>query len=131
MDFLAAGILLCLQKERAAKVAVLTLISILIQEGSGSLAFGASILRYGSLIGLFLIGRKLLEAESTPFILLMGLAFSAIHFFSLKTMAGLQAWVILDHRLVMESLVLFFVFLTEWLLLAKIYRLIRPHASQP
>lgn len=130
MDFLAAGLILCLQREQAGKAAFLTLICILIQEGSGSLAFGASILRYGSLIGFFLIGQRLFQADSAAFIVLLGLVFSAMHFFTLKTMAGLQDWVILDHRLFLESGILFFVFLVEWFILFKIYLMFSPHASR-
>jgi len=130
VDFFAAGIMLCLQREGAGKVVLLTLVCVLIQEGSGFFAFGASILRYGSLIGLFLLGRKFFEAGSPAFILLLGMMFSGIHFFSMKTMAGLQDLVVVDHRLLMESVLLFFVFLSEWLVLTKIYRLSLAHVSR-
>lgn len=109
----------------------MTLVCILIQEGAGPLAFGASVLRYGALIGFFLLGRTLFEAHSPAFILLLGIGFSAVHFLSLKTMSGLQDWAILDQRIFMESVLLFFVFLAEWFVLSRIYRMIAPHASRP
>lgn len=131
MDFFAAGLILCLQQERPGRVALLALMCILIQEGAGALAFGASILRYGSLIGFFLVGQKYFESDSAAFILLLGIVFSTMHFFTLKIMALLQDWVILDHRLVMESGAIFLVFLIEWSVLSRIYRMVSPHASRP
>jgi len=130
MDFFAAGIMLCLQQERPGKVLLLTLVCVLIQEGAGPLAFGASALRYSALIVFFLIGRKLFEARSLTFVLLLAGLFSVVHCLSLKTMAGLQSLVVLDQRVLMDSVLLFFVFLVEWLVLSKIYRMIVPHAPK-
>lgn len=122
--------MLCLQRERPDKVLLLTLVCIVIQEGSGPLVFGASALRYGALIFFFLLGRKLFEARSPAFILLLGGLFSAVHYLSLKIMAGLQSLIVLDQRLFMDSVLLFFVFLIEWLLISRIYRMIVSHAPR-
>ncbi len=130
MDFLAAGIVLCMQQERPGKVLLLTLVCVVIQEGAGPLAFGASALRYGTLVVFFLLGRKLFEAGSPAFILLVAGFFSVAHYLSLKTMAGLQSLVVLDQRIFVDSVLLFFVFLVEWLVLSRIYRMIVPHASR-
>ncbi len=130
MDFFAAGIILCLQREGVGKAAPLILVCILIQEGAGPLAFGTSVLRYGALIGFYLLGRNLFEVHSPAFILLLGLVFSVVHFFSLKTMAGLQVWSISDPRVLFESALLFIIFLVEWLLLSKAYRMFFPHATR-
>lgn len=130
MDFLAAGIMLCLQRERMAKVVLLTLICILVQEGTGPLAFGASIMRYGALIGLYVLGRSLFDPNSPAFIILLAAAFTVAHFLSLKTIAGLQDLVLLDQRLLMNSIQLFFVFLAQWFMLSKIYQAIHPYASR-
>lgn len=129
MDFLAAGIILCLQQERPGKVLLLTLICVLIQESMGPLAFGTSVLRYSALIVFFLLARKLFEANSPALILILGGLFAVVHYLSLKTMTGLQSLVILDQRIFIDSVLLFFVFSTEWFLLSKIYQRIVPRAA--
>lgn len=130
MDFFAAGIMLCLQRGGGRSLVLLTLISVLIQEGSGPLVFGASLLRYGSLIGFFLLGRKFFDTYSPAFILLLGLVFAAVHYLSLKFMAGLQSWTILDQRILVESMLLFCVFLAQWYVLSRIYQMFFPHAPR-
>lgn len=130
MDFLAAGIILSLQREKPRTVVLLLAVSILIQEGAGPLAFGASVPRYGFLIAIFLVGKRLFQAHSPAFILLLGLALALLHFGSLKTMASLQTWVVSDQRIIVESMVLFFVFLVEWLLLSRIHSALHPYASR-
>lgn len=130
MDFLAAGIILSLQREKPRTVVLLLAVSILIQEGAGPLAFGASVLRYGFLIAIFLVGKRLFQAHSPAFILLLGLALALLHFGSLKTMSSLQTWVVLDQRIIVESIVLFFVFLVEWFLLSRIHSALHPYAPR-
>lgn len=130
MDFFAAGIILSLQRCKPRTVALLLAVSILIQEGAGPLAFGASVLRYGFLAGVYLAGKRLFQAQSPAFILLLGFALALLHFVILKTMTSLQTWVVLDQRIVLESMAMFVVFLVEWLLLSRIYNTLLPHASR-
>jgi hypothetical protein len=129
MDFLAAGLVLCLQQERPGKVLLLAIICVLIQESTGPLAFGTSVLRYGALIVFFLLARRLFEANNPVLILILGGLFAVVHYLSLKTMTGLQSLVILDQRIFIDSVLLFFVFSTEWFVLSKIYQKIVLHAA--
>lgn len=131
MDFFAAGIILCIQRQRAGAVALLLLVGILVQEGTGPLAFGTSILRYGVLVGFYLAGQRLFDEHSMAFALLVGAVFSITHYVSLKTMVALQDWVVLDLRILLECFLLFFVFLLEWALLSRIHRVVFPHAPRP
>lgn len=129
MDFFAPGILLCLQQERLRHVLFLLLLSVLIQEGTGPLVFGTSILRYGSLIGLFFLGRGFFESRSPIFIFFLIFAFTLLHAIILQTMAGLQSLTISGPRLLWESVFIFGTFLLIWLILNACYRFFSRHES--
>ncbi|WP_051822654.1 hypothetical protein [Desulfonatronum thiodismutans] len=129
-DFFAPGVVLCLQRERFSHVLALILPALLIQEGTGALVFGAGLLRYGGLIGMFLVGRGLFEARSPVFILLLAAAFSLAQMIILHTMAGLQSMDIQGQRLLLESLTMFATIILGWWLLDAVYRFISRHASQ-
>jgi hypothetical protein len=75
-DFLAPGLLVCLQTGRWWTVAWLTVLWTLVQEGLGSLAFGVAVLFYAGMFGFFLLTRWLLEPENPLFILLFSLVLS-------------------------------------------------------
>ncbi len=129
-DFFVPGVILCLQRERFSHVIALILPALLIQEGTGALVFGAGLLRYGGLIGMFLVGRGLFEARSPVFILLLAAAFSLAQMIILHTMAGLQSMDIQGQRLLLESLTMFATIILGWWLLDAVYRFISRHASQ-
>jgi hypothetical protein len=129
-DFLVPGIILCLQRERFSHVLALILPALLIQEGSGALVFGAGALRYGGLVGMFLVGRCLFEARSPVFILLLAAAFALSHMIILHTMASLQSMNIQGQRLFLESLTMLVTIILGWWLLDTVYRFISRHASQ-
>lgn len=129
-DFFVPGIILCLQRERFTHVLMLLLLTLLVQEGSGALVFGAGGLRYGGLVGMYLVGRGLFEARSPAFILLLAAAFTLSHLVILQTMAGLQSMTIQAQRLFLESLALFVIIVPGWWLLDAVYRFISRHASQ-
>ncbi|WP_051434661.1 hypothetical protein [Desulfonatronum lacustre] len=129
-DFFVSGIILCLQRERFRHVLALILPALLIQEGAGALVFGAGLLRYGGLVGMFLIGRGLFEARSPVFILLLAAAFALAQMIILHTMAGLQSMNIQGQRLFLESLTMFATTVLGWWFLDAVYRFISRHASQ-
>lgn len=129
-DFFVPGVILCLQRERFSHALALILPALLIQEGAGALVFGAGLLRYGGLIGMFLVGRGLFEARSPVFILLLAAAFALAQMIILHTMAGLQSMDIQSRRLFLESLTMFATIILGWWLLDAVYRFISRHASQ-
>jgi len=122
MDFFVPGIVVCLQRGRLDHAFGLILLAVLIQEGTGSLAFGTSILRYGGLIGLFVLGRGLLEPRSPVFILLLALTFTLTHMITLKIMASLQSMHFPVQQLAWDGAFLFVTFLLGWWLLDGLYR---------
>jgi hypothetical protein len=127
MDFFAPGILLCLQHERMDKVLLLTVLAVLIQEGSGPLVFGAGILRYGSLIALFVLGRNLFEVLSPVFILLLGLVLAFLNLAILHTMASLQSLIVPVARIATDSVFSLGVFFVGWSVLFCVYRMVAKH----
>ncbi len=130
-DFFVPGIILCLQRERFSHVFALILPALLIQEGTGALVFGAGLLRYGGLVGMFLAGRCLFEARSPVFILLLAATFALTQMTILHTMASLQSMSILGQRLFLESMTMFATIVLGWWLLDVVYRFISRHASHP
>ncbi|TVR00769.1 MAG: hypothetical protein EA399_03550 [Desulfovibrionales bacterium] len=129
-DFFASGIVLCLQQERFRRVLGLTLLAILIQEAPGALAFGAGVLRYGALIGIFFLGRSLFEPRSPVFILLLAIVFTILQLIILHTMAGLQSLSIYGQRLLLEGMIMFCMFVVGWWILDTVYRFATRYASQ-
>ncbi len=129
-DFFVPGIILCLQRERFTHVLVLIFLALLIQEGAGSLVFGAGVLRYGCLVGGYLVGRGLFEARSPVFILLLAAAFALSQMVILHTMASLQFMNIKGQGLFLESMALFATIVLGWWLLDTVYRFISRHAPQ-
>lgn len=75
-DFLAPGLLVCLQFRQWWTLAWMTGLLALVQEGLGSLAFGVVILFYVGMFLFFLLSRWLLEPENPFFILLFSLCLS-------------------------------------------------------
>jgi len=129
-DFFLPGIVLCLQRERFLHTTGLMILALLIQEGAGSLVFGAGLLRYGGLAGLFFLGRSLFEPRSPVFILFLAAAFTISQMIILQTMAGLQSMTTQGDRLVLEGLSVFATFILGWWILDTVYRPLSRHASQ-
>ena len=90
VDFLVLGLVLSLQEDKPIQSLWLILIFMFIQEGLGSLDFGAGILWYGFVVGLFVLGRWLFEVENVLFILLLGLFLGAWRFFLVYVFSSLQ-----------------------------------------
>ena len=121
VDFLAPGLILSLQEDKPKATAVLAVVWLLLQEGTGSLAFGTVVLWYGVLTGLFFFGHWLFEARNFVFVLLLGGCLGVLHFGLMHVMAQLQDWQVPPGRVLMESLVQAVVFPIQWGLLYVIY----------
>jgi hypothetical protein len=91
LDVLVIGLLIALQERQGVRLAWLLAALVLVQEGCGSLAFGASILWYPAVVVLFHIGRRLFEIENLLFMFLISFCMGLAHIGIILLMAALQA----------------------------------------
>ncbi|MFZ5425517.1 MAG: hypothetical protein ACOZEN_00975 [Thermodesulfobacteriota bacterium] len=129
VDFLAPGLILCLQEEKVRTTVFLGLLWLLIQEGTGSLAFGTAVIWYGVLAAMFFFGHWLFEARNFVFIAILGACLGVLHFGLMHVMTQLQDWLVPAGRVFMESIVQAVVFPVEWGILYIIYNQL-PHDAQ-
>ncbi|MFU2208882.1 hypothetical protein [Solidesulfovibrio sp. C21] len=131
VDFLAPGLILAMQEEKWTVPIWLGLAWLFIQEGTGSLAFGAGLLWYGGLAGLYFFGHWLFEARNFLFMFIVGLCLGAMHFVLINLMALLLDWTVPLERLLMESVMQALIFPVEWGLIYLIHRYLpdTPHAA--
>jgi uncharacterized membrane protein len=121
IDFLAPGLILSLQEEKIRTAVVLGLLWLLIQEGTGSLAFGTVILWYGVLTALFFFGHWLFEAKNFIFMVIIGVCLGVLHFVLMTVMAQLQDWRLILGRVFLEGVIQAVVFPVEWGLIYIIF----------
>lgn len=127
VDILAAGLVLSLQEKRIQQTIWLFLACIIIQEGSGSLAFGYSLLWYAGVFFLFFVGRWLFEAKNLLFILLLGLCLGLLHGGLALTLAALQNYKLQPEVLLREGSLQALIFPIAW----GIAAMLRPHMATP
>jgi len=90
VDALIPGIILSCQENRPRQTGLLCLAVILVQEGTGSLAFGDAILWYGSLIFFFSLGKLFFVTSSLFFVVLISLLLGVAHPAILYVTSSLQ-----------------------------------------
>jgi hypothetical protein len=131
VDFLAPGLILAMQEEAWSVPVWLGLVWLFIQEGTGSLAFGAGLLWYGGLAGLYFFGHWLFEARNFLFMFIVGLCLGVMHFVLVNLMALLLDWTVPVERLLMESVLQALIFPVEWGLIYLIHHYLPdvPHAA--
>lgn len=103
-DALVPGVMLSCQEGRFRQTAVLCLLAILIQEGTGSLAFGSAILWYGALIFLFAIGRLLFVTGSLFFVVLLAILLGLTHSALLYVTSSLQSFTVESFDLAQQAM---------------------------
>lgn len=104
VDAIAPGIMLSCQEGRPRQTFWLCLVAILIQEGTGSLAFGNALLWYGSLLFFFSVGRLFFVTSSLIFIVLLGLTLGMAHSAILYVTSSLQSYDVNTYRLVEQAI---------------------------
>ncbi|CAK7055841.1 MAG: hypothetical protein DELT_01218 [Desulfovibrio sp.] len=104
IDALIPGIMLSCQEGKFRQTLVLCLIAILIQEGTGSLAFGNTILWYGALIFFFAVGRLFFVTGSLFFVVLLGMALGVTHSALLYVTSSLQGFSVDTVRLAQQAM---------------------------
>lgn len=80
VDFLLPGYIVAMQEKNLKQFCWVGIIFVILQEGMGTLAFGAVLLWYLSIILIYLAGHWLFEVESLPFIFLLSIASSLAHY---------------------------------------------------
>lgn len=90
VDVLIIGLILALQEGNPIQAAWVSLVIMLLQEGAGSLAFGATLLWYVVVIVLFFLGHWLFETENFLFVFLLSACIGAGHFVVVWLMCSLQ-----------------------------------------
>lgn len=114
VDFLAPGLILSLQEEKVRATLGMAVLWMLVQEGTGSLAFGTVILWYGVLAALFFFGHWLFEAKNFVFMVILGACLGVLHFGLMHVMTYLQEWRMQPGRVLLESVIQAVVFPVEW-----------------
>lgn len=94
VDAIVPGIMLSCQEGKLKQTLWLCLVTILIQEGTGSLAFGNAILWYGALLLLFFTGRLFFVTGSLFFVVLLSLALGVTHSAILYMTSSLQEFAV-------------------------------------
>lgn len=104
VDFFLPGLLVCLQQKKIWWAVWLGIACLLIQEGTGSLAFGSSLLWYVGLVVAFYAGKSLLESKNLVFILGFAAAAGIWHWFVIFLITRLQNLQIVPEMLFKDSL---------------------------
>ncbi|QJT09945.1 hypothetical protein [Oceanidesulfovibrio marinus] len=96
VDLLVPGLIVSMQEERNRQSIVLGIVFLLIQEGSGSLAFGAGLAWYGMAIVLFIAGRWLFEARNIMFMVILGAVLGVWRYLLISMLTALQEYTFLE-----------------------------------
>jgi len=121
VDFLAPGLIVCLQLAKFRAALLLGLAWTLIQEGMGSLAFGGSILWYAGLCLVFFQTRAYLATESPFFVLILSVFAAVWHFAIISLLSSLQGLSMDAQQLFYESLQTAVFFPMLWVVIFLIY----------
>lgn len=103
VDAIVPGIMLACQEEKPQQIFWLCLVTILIQEGTGSLAFGNALLWYGSLLFFFFAGRLFFVTGSLFFVVLLSLVLGLMHSVILYATSSLQGFEVNSYRLAEQA----------------------------
>lgn len=121
IDFMAPGLLLCIQFDKRRQAVWLILIWSLIQDGIGGLPFGYSIIWYLSIVALYRCGEMFFDVQSMMFTLLCGALLGLLHPLLTGVMSMLADMVFTPDRYLYEGIVQALIFPVEWLILKYAY----------
>lgn len=129
IDALVVGLLLALQERRPLQLLSVAAAFIVVQEGVGTLGFGASLLWSFLVVTLFFIGRWLFETENFLFMFMISGCIGAAHCGVIWLMARLQYIAIPVPDLLDESILqaLFIPFAWKFAMIAR--RWVVPHEN--
>lgn len=110
VDLLAPGFLLSLQERRPWQTLWLFLLFSMIQEGTGTMHFGSSLLWYGGQAVFFWAGQRFFVAENVFFVLLLALFLGAYHAVITVFMCAMQEipveYTALLHESIIQTLII-------------------------
>lgn len=121
VDFLAPGILFCLQREKMTQAFWMGIVWVLIEEGSGTLPFGYAIISYLLIYALYRGGIIFFDVQSLMFALLCGIALGLLHPLMTGIIAMLADMGGSPDLYVVEGVIQGLVFPLEWLLIRFFY----------
>ncbi|MFP4212497.1 MAG: hypothetical protein ACLFRL_00145 [Desulfohalobiaceae bacterium] len=116
-DLFAPALLLLLQEQKLSRLSWLLPLWILIQEGSGSLYFGTSLLWYSGLILLFYYTENLLDTRGFLFIFLISTFAGLWQYLCLYLLSSLQELEVSRQLLLEQSLQTVLALPLLWLIL--------------
>ncbi len=103
VDAMVPGIILSCQEERPQQTFWLCTATILIQEGTGSLAFGNALLWYGVLIFFFYASKLFFVTGSLFFVVLLSLVLGLAHSAILYILSSMQGFEVNTYRLAEQA----------------------------
>ncbi|WP_320171919.1 hypothetical protein [Maridesulfovibrio sp.] len=121
VDFMAPGVLLCLQLNKRTQLFWLIFFWSLIQDGIGGLPFGYSVAWYLSILALYRGGEMFFDVQSMMFALLCGGMLGVMHVALTATMSMLADMAFVPDRYIYEGVIQAVVFPVVWLLLKLVY----------
>jgi len=127
VDFLAPGLVICLQDRRPRLAVWLALAWLVLQEGMGSMAFGPGVLWYGFLLVAYLAGRWLFEARNLLFMFIIGASMGLWHVALVQMMGTLQGLEPSMQRVALESIFQAAVFPAQWAAASALHERWVPH----
>lgn len=104
VDVLLVGLILALQERDFLQLGWVALPLIVIQEGIGTLDFGATVLWYTATTAFFFLGRWLFETENFLFVFLLSTCIGAGHFAVMWVICSLQYVPVDESALLDESI---------------------------
>lgn len=129
IDIMVVGLIIAMQEHNPLQIAWVLIISMLLQEGQGTMDFGASFCWYGLTMFIYYIGRAIFETENIFFILLVCASLGILHFGLMQVLSGLQGVFVPFRRLLMESMGEMLIVPALWLLLHKFRQGVARHAD--
>lgn len=122
IDALAPGLVISLQEGRWQQTLWLCLAFVLVQEGTGSLSFGAAPLWYLGVMLLFLLGCRLFMASNFLFVVLLSLALGCLHFLVVLLVSRIESYVYSPEMLIEGSVIQAIAFPVIWVTFSFIRR---------
>lgn len=109
LDALVPALIICLQDRDKQQTAVFLVICMIIQEGTGTLPFGASIVWYSTVIAAYYVGGWFFMGESLMFVIVLSVAMGvtrALIFFGMGLLQPLSLDYQSMHRIYVLQVVL-------------------------
>ena len=129
LDALLVGVIILMQECRWKALGWLLVFAVLVQEGTGTLPFGASVLWYTATLLLFALGRNWFEGRNFPFVLMLSLALCPVSMGIMSMLTSLQHMRVDPHILLGRSIVQSLFLPVAWLLAMGLRRWGRTRVS--